>query len=184
MDRQLQRLVPRFRHVRVRYAGELDIDARQTFWYGWLKVFVRYPLSIPLDPMLISAFRCCTGFIFNAIMTFIVAAAGHLMVRSSTYVCSPLLTAFPQVPDAPGTAKIFWMNEEDNKIALRRMQRAERLPSIVSAPVLSSRCRADHTCETELQLGVRQEVVQEPDHLRLRFDLCVCPPYSERSNID
>ncbi|GHJ89178.1 hypothetical protein NliqN6_5580 [Naganishia liquefaciens] len=51
-------------------------------------------------------------FIFNAIMTFIVAGAGYLMV-----------------PDAPGSTSIFWMSEEDNRIALRRMQRAERLPS-------------------------------------------------------
>ena len=37
-----------------------------------------------------------------------------------------------QVPDAPGTTKIFWMSEQENKIARARMDRAERLPSTVS----------------------------------------------------
>ena len=49
------------------------------------------------------------------------------------FVCSSGLTELVlQVPDAPGTTKIFWMSEQENKIARARMDRAERLPSTVS----------------------------------------------------
>jgi hypothetical protein len=76
-------------------------------------------------------------FIFNAIMTFIVAGAGYLMVRHS-FLFALIISLHSahgppfQVPHSPGTTKIFWMSEEDNRIALRRMQRAQRLPSSVS----------------------------------------------------
>ncbi|KAJ9091483.1 hypothetical protein QFC20_007623 [Naganishia adeliensis] len=99
-------------------------------WYTPREVAARiviFSASYPASAMFVSAMQASLTktldgssglagwrwlFIFNAIMTFIVAAAGYLMV-----------------PDAPGTTKIFWMSEEDNQIALRRMQRAERLPS-------------------------------------------------------
>lgn len=49
------------------------------------------------------------------------------------FACTSGLTELViQVPDAPGTTKIFWMSEQENKIARARMDRAERLPSTVS----------------------------------------------------
>ena len=48
------------------------------------------------------------------------------------FACTLGLTELDmQVPDAPGTTKIFWMSEQENKIARARMDRAERLPSTV-----------------------------------------------------
>lgn len=78
-------------------------------------------------------------------MTFIVAGAGYLMVcfLLALRICSNLVLTYRfllQVPDAPGTTSIFWMSEEDNRIALRRMERAERLPSAVSVRM------QDHAC--------------------------------------
>lgn len=50
-------------------------------------------------------------FIFNAIMTVIVAAAGYIMI-----------------PSVPGESKVFWMTEEDNMISRSRMDRVKKLP--------------------------------------------------------
>ena len=115
-------------------------------------------------------------FIFNAIMTFIVAGAGYLMVCRlpvAYTIVAFILTLRPlQVPDAPGSTSIFWMSEEDNRIALRRMQRAERLPSAVSHTSLHEYQVFSSTNGVrrgiELHLGPSPSDFQEPNHL------CVC----------
>ncbi|KAJ9114058.1 hypothetical protein QFC22_005878 [Naganishia vaughanmartiniae] len=99
-------------------------------WYTPREVAARiviFSASYPASAMFVSAMQASLTktldgssglagwrwlFIFNAIMTFIVAGAGYLMV-----------------PDSPGDTKIFWMSESDNRIATERMDRAERLPS-------------------------------------------------------
>lgn len=50
-------------------------------------------------------------FIFNAIMTILVAIAGFFLV-----------------PDSPGTTKAYWMSDEDNRISASRMARVHKQP--------------------------------------------------------
>jgi len=70
-----------------------------------------------------------TSFIFNAIMTVVVAAAGFFLVSLVPRHEYSLTT---QIPDAPGMAKVFWMSGEDDRISRWRLDRVKKLPPTVS----------------------------------------------------
>jgi ACS family pantothenate transporter-like MFS transporter len=67
-------------------------------------------------------------FIFNALMTVIVAAAGFFLV-CFVHILGLSLTF--QIPDAPGMAKVFWMSNEDDRISRWRLDRVKKMPPTV-----------------------------------------------------
>jgi hypothetical protein len=71
----------------------------------------------------------CIRFIFNALMTVIVAAAGFFLVCFA-HILRLSLTC--QIPDAPGMAKVFWMSNEDDRISRWRLDRVKKMPPTVN----------------------------------------------------